>query len=103
MDKDWQSGNTKRIKKIENRHLRNAPSKYLSIGLVFCCFGQRGKLAETLSQEAIWHQVPILGVPLLYEQKLNAQLIKKNNLGRVVDFDNFDQARANSQFCQRCL
>jgi len=43
-------------------------------------------------QEAIWHQVPILGVPLLYEQKLNAQLIKKNNLGRVVDFDNFDQA-----------
>ena len=62
-----------------------------------------GKLAETLSQEAIWHQVPILGVPLLYEQKLTAQLIKKNNLGRVVDFDNFDQARANSQFCQRCL
>ena len=62
---------------------------------------ERGKIAEILSQEAIWHQVPILGVPLLYEQKLNAQLIKKNNLGRVVDFDNFDQARVNSQFCHR--
>ena len=39
MDKDWQCGNTKRIKKIENRHLMKASSKYSSIGLVFCCFG----------------------------------------------------------------
>ena len=39
MVKDWQCGNTKRIKKIENRHLMKASSKYSSIGLVFCCFG----------------------------------------------------------------
>jgi len=42
-------------------------------------------------QEAIWHEVPILGVPLLYEQKLNSELIRKNNLGGVVDFNNFNQ------------
>ena len=35
--------------------------------------------------------MPILGVPLLYEQKLNAELIRKNNLGGVVDFNNFNQ------------
>ena len=28
---------------------------------------------------------------MLYEQKLNAELIRKNNLGGVVDFNNFNQ------------
>ena len=49
------------------------------------------KVYKYLTQEAIWHEVPILGVPLLYEQKMNAELIRKNNLGGVVDFNNFNQ------------
>jgi len=59
-------------------------------------------------QEAIYHEVAILGIPLLYEQKMNAELIKKHNLGVVVDFSelneqNFSDALVRLQRSQRTI
>ena len=59
-------------------------------------------------QEAIYHEVAILGIPLLYEQKMNAELIKKHNLGVVVDFSelneqSFSDALVRLQQSQRTI
>ena len=43
-------------------------------------------------QESIFHEKPILGIPLTFEQRMNGDLITKFNLGVVMDFKELTEA-----------
>jgi len=39
-------------------------------------------------QESVYHAVPVLGLPLTYEQKLNKNVVLAKNVGKVLEVDN---------------
>ena len=50
----------------------------LSTGKVSLFINQLGMVSL---QESVYHAVQVLGIPVSYEQKLNAQVVKKKMIG----------------------
>ena len=38
-------------------------------------------------QEAVYHGVPLLGIPITFEQKINADIVTSKNIGRVMQLE----------------
>eukprot|EP00092_Neocalanus_flemingeri_P095276 GFUD01121210.1.p1 GENE.GFUD01121210.1~~GFUD01121210.1.p1 ORF type:complete len:142 (+),score=34.28 GFUD01121210.1:3-428(+) len=41
-------------------------------------------------QESIYHGVPMLGLPLTYEQNMNAEIVKEKRIGTVLNYKEVD-------------
>ena len=66
------------------------------VGLMSIQVKPKQLCAINVLQESIYHEVPLLGIPLSFEQKMNADLIVKNNLGIVLDFYEITEASFTS-------
>jgi len=42
-------------------------------------------------QESIYHGVPILGLPLTYEQNLNARIVRDKHIGTIINYREVDE------------